>query len=272
MITLDVADALWVGLTAGGAVPTVFAALTCSPADARVGYVLLGGRVVATVQAGGGQWGVAEGEVRRAAAELNAVEMDARDLVRIGPFRGAPQPLQSGDARLRWRERITRELQAPGGLERAPHPGGGRLHHLVGIDWRRMLVERTRDTGRTWWLPRAVIRLLDAAEHAEAQWLQAARPRQENAAVTEQPSRHGQARAAGGRQPRGPGDQSAPLRPYSGELKGQLYSVLSRKPGISRKVAGWACAVCRAAPAAVLDHCHEHGYVRAPVCQSCNTQ
>ncbi len=32
------------------------------------------------------------------------------------------------------------------------------------------------------------------------------------------------------------------------------------------------CAVCRTAPAAVLDHCHEHGYVRGPVCQSCNTQ
>ncbi|MFF0133343.1 LuxR C-terminal-related transcriptional regulator [Streptomyces mirabilis] len=32
-----------------------------------------------------------------------------------------------------------------------------------------------------------------------------------------------------------------------------------------------ACAVCRTAPATVLDHCHEHGYVRAPLCQSCNT-
>ncbi|MGW7201813.1 endonuclease domain-containing protein [Streptomyces chryseus] len=31
------------------------------------------------------------------------------------------------------------------------------------------------------------------------------------------------------------------------------------------------CAVCGTAPAAVVDHCHEHGYVRAPVCHSCNT-
>ncbi|MFD8395395.1 endonuclease domain-containing protein [Streptomyces sp. NPDC059680] len=37
-------------------------------------------------------------------------------------------------------------------------------------------------------------------------------------------------------------------------------------------MAGWTCAVCRTAPAVVLDHCHEHGYVRAPVCHSCNTQ
>ncbi|MFE5699010.1 endonuclease domain-containing protein [Streptomyces erythrochromogenes] len=40
---------------------------------------------------------------------------------------------------------------------------------------------------------------------------------------------------------------------------------------MSRTVAGWVCAVCGTAPAAVLDHCHEHGYVRAPVCPSCNT-
>ncbi|MER7820069.1 endonuclease domain-containing protein [Streptomyces sp. NPDC096153] len=225
------------------------------------------------VQAGGGQWGVAEGEVRQAAAELNAVEMDARDLVRVGPFRGAPQLLQSEDMPLRWRERITRELQASGGPGWAPHREGGRLHHLAGVDWRRILVEQTRDgTEGTWWLPRAVVRLLDAAEHTERQWLQAARTGQESAAVNEQPSRHGQGQAAGGRQPRGRHDPTAPLRPYSGELKGHLYSVLSRKPGMSRKVAGWACAVCGTAPAAVLDHCHEHGYVRAPVCQSCNTQ
>ncbi|GGM17226.1 hypothetical protein GCM10010129_71760 [Streptomyces fumigatiscleroticus] len=47
-------------------------------------------------------------------------------------------------------------------------------------------------------------------------------------------------------------------------MKGQLYSVLSGKPGTAREVAGGTCAVCRTAPAAVLDHCHGHGYVRAP--------
>ncbi|MFZ4302751.1 endonuclease domain-containing protein [Streptomyces cinereoruber] len=69
-----------------------------------------------------------------------------------------------------------------------------------------------------------------------------------------------------------PDHPTVPLRPYNEELKGLLYSVLSRKPNTSRKVAGWICALCRKAPATVLDHCHEHGYVRAPLCQSCNTQ
>ncbi|MEV4944775.1 hypothetical protein [Streptomyces sp. NPDC053755] len=119
LITVDAADALWVGLTAGGAVPTASGAFTRSPARARTGYVLLGSRVVATARVGGGRWGVAEREVRRAAAELNAVVMDRRDLVRVGPFRGAPEPEpepeRDEETPLRWRWRVAGELGEPGG-------------------------------------------------------------------------------------------------------------------------------------------------------------
>lgn len=271
LITLVAADALWVDLTADGAVPTASGAFTCSPARARAGYVLLGNHVVATVRASGGQWSVPEARVRRAAAELNAVGMDRQDLVRIGPFRGAPSQEGYEETPLRWRRRITEELQELSGPGRAARREVGRSYHLAGIDWRQMLVERTRDgTQHTWWLPRAVVRLLDAAEHAETQWVRAARTRRASAAVTEPPS-HPRQEDADGRQTTSPHGPTASPRPYNGELGGQLYSVLSRKPGTSRRVAGWTCPVCRTTPATVLDHCHEHGYVRAPVCQSCNT-
>lgn len=273
LITLVAADALWADLTAASAVPTASGAFTRSPAPARVRYVLLGGRVVAMVRAGNGQWSVPEVEVRRAAAELNAIGMDRWDLVRIGPFRGAPRQERNEETPLRWRRRITGELQEPAGPERAARCEIGRPYPLAGIDWRQMLVEQTRDgTQRTWWLPRAVVRLLDAAEHAERQWVHAARTRRASTAVTEPPTPPRRPRDAGGRQTTGPEGPTASLLRYDKELEGQLYSVLSRKPGTSRRVAGWACAVCRTAPATVLDHCHEHGYVRAPVCQSCNTQ
>lgn len=121
LITLGAADALWVDLTADSAVPTASGAFTRSPAHARVGYVLLGGHVVATVRASGGQWSVPEVEVRRAAAELNAVGMDRQDLVRIGPFRGAPRQEYNEETPLRWRRRITWELQEPGGPARGQH-------------------------------------------------------------------------------------------------------------------------------------------------------
>ncbi|MFJ8390673.1 endonuclease domain-containing protein [Streptomyces sp. NPDC094438] len=273
LITLGAADALWVDVTADSAVPTASGAFTCSPAHARAGYVLLGAHMVTTVRTSGGQWGVPEGQVRRAAAELNAVRMDRQDLVRIGPFRRAPRQECYEESPLRWRRGITGELQELGGPERAARREDGRLYHLAGIDWRQILVEQTRDgTQRTWWLPRAVVRLLDAAEHAETQWVHAARTRQASTAVTEPPSHPRQAPDADSRPTTNPEDPTAELRPYNKELEGQLYSVLSKKPGTSRRVAGWACAVCRTAPATVLDHCHEHGYVRAPVCQSCNTQ
>ncbi|WP_404950264.1 endonuclease VII domain-containing protein [Streptomyces sp. ARC12] len=273
LITLAAADALWVGLTVDSAVPTASGAFVHPPALARAGYVLLGSHVVATVTASNGQWAVLEAEVRRVAAELNAVEMDRRDLVRIGPFRGAPRQEVNEETLLRWRRRITAELQELGGPERAARREVCRPYPLAGIDWRQILVEQTRDgTQRTWWLPRTVVRLLDVAEHAETQWIRTARARRTSPAVTEPPFHPRLARDADGPQKASPETPTAALRPYGKELEGQLYSVLSRKPTTSRKVAGWACAVCRTAPATVLDHCHEHGYVRAPVCQSCNTQ
>ncbi|MFG2951434.1 endonuclease domain-containing protein [Streptomyces adustus] len=273
LMTLGAADALWVALTADSAVPTASGAFTRSPAHAPVGYVLLGAHAVATVRAADGRWSVAEAEVRRAAAELHAVGMDRQDLVRVGPFRGAPRQEGGEWSPLRWRGRVAEELQEPGGPEPAARRDVGRPSHLAGIDWRQTLVERTHaGTQRTWWLPRAVVRLLDAAEHTETQWAHAVRTRRASAAATEPASRLRQPPDADGRHTTGPEQPTTALRPYDAELEGRLYSVLSRRPGTSRQVAGWACAVCRTAPAAVLDHCHEHGYVRAPLCQSCNTQ
>ncbi|MFE2579019.1 endonuclease domain-containing protein [Streptomyces sp. NPDC059378] len=301
LMPLGAADALWVDLTADSAVPTASGAFTRSPSRAAMGYVLLGAQVVATVRAGGGQWSVAEAEVRRASAELNAVAMDRRDLVRVGPFRGVPRQQVDEETPLRWRRRIAGELQEPDGPERAAPRDVGRPYHLAGIDWRRILVEQTHaGPQRTWWLPRAVVRLLDAAEHTETQWVRAARTRragaaaaespvrtrraataaaespvrtgQAGAAAIESPARLRQAPDADDRRTTSPRSTAAVPRPYDGELEGRLYSVLSRQPGTSRQVAGWTCAVCRTAPAAVLDHCHEHGYVRAPLCRSCNTQ
>uniref|UniRef100_UPI002F912934 hypothetical protein n=1 Tax=Kitasatospora indigofera TaxID=67307 RepID=UPI002F912934 len=156
LIILAAADALWADLTTHSAVPTAAAAFTSSPANAAAGYVLLGGRAVATVQGSGGRWSVPQAELRRAAAELNAVGMDRRDLVRVGPFRSTPTPEHHGGPLLRWRRRIAEELQAAGNPEQAARREDERLHHLAGIDWQRMLVEQTRDgTARTWWLPRA---------------------------------------------------------------------------------------------------------------------
>ncbi|MFJ6250600.1 MULTISPECIES: endonuclease domain-containing protein [unclassified Streptomyces] len=273
LITVQAADALWAGLTASSAVPPASIVHVSPPSSVRVGYVLLGSHVVMTVRAGDGRWSVSESDVRQAAAELCAVQVDLDDLVRVGPFGGVPKQEHSAGMLLGWRRRIARELQGRDRSEPAVRDESGRAVHLAAIDWQRILVEQDCDrTGRTWWLPRAVVKLLDAAEHAERRWLQTARTGQETTEPIEPASSLRQTPATGSRQVRRPDRPVSSLRPYNEELRGLLYSVLSRKPDIPRKVAGWACAVCRTAPATVLDHCHEHGYVRAPLCQSCNTQ
>lgn len=232
---------------------------------------MLGSSVVELVRAGDGQWSVPETDVRRAAGALNAVAMDRRDLIRIGPFHGEPEQKRTGGTLRRWRQRIIRELRERDHSEQPARHESGPRSHLAGIDWEQLLMEEPRDsTERTWWLPRAMVRLLDAAEHTETHWLQAVRTPQASTIDTAQPSHHRKPRTNDSPLTTADGS-TAQLRPYKGELKGQLYSVLSRKPGMSRKVAGWTCTVCGTAPAAVLDHCHEHGYVRAPVCPSCNT-
>ncbi|MGW7671578.1 endonuclease domain-containing protein [Streptomyces sp. NPDC054775] len=271
LVTLAAADNVWASLTAGSAVPTTSAVFTCFPSNFRPGrYALLGACVVELVRTGDGWWRVPEAEVHRAAAAWNAVEMDALDLVRIGPFRGLPEQERTGGTLRGWRRRISWELRG------ADHPGWqdghepGPWSHLAGVDWQRLLVQRPRDGAeRSWWLPRAVVRLLDTAEHTENQWLHTTRSRTADNAVTGQHRRD--PRATDSQSATGVDGPAIPQRPYTGELRGQLYSVLSRKSGMSRQVAGWVCAVCDTAPAAVLDHCHEHGYVRAPVCPSCNT-
>lgn len=274
LVTLVAADSVWASLTADSTVPAASAVFTCFPPDVHGRYVMLGTCVVELVRTGGGLWSVPESGVRRAAAAWNTVKMDADDLVRIGPFHGVPQQERTGGTLRGWRRRISRELQE------ADHPGRQAGHepglgsHLAGVDWRRLVVQRSRDgVERSWWLPRAVVRLLDAAEHTETQWLHTARACKADTPVTEQPSHRRDPRGTDSRPTTGadiPTPTALP-RPYTGELKGQLYSVLSRKPGMSRQVAGWMCAVCGTAPASVLDHCHEHGYVRAPLCPSCNT-
>jgi hypothetical protein len=59
---------------------------------------------------------------------------------------------------------------------------------------------------------------------------------------------------------------------YRGELDGKLYRPdPSRRKGWP-KAARFMCAACLTARASVWDHCHVHGFVRAPLCNGCNTR
>lgn len=59
---------------------------------------------------------------------------------------------------------------------------------------------------------------------------------------------------------------------YRGELQGQHYCVSRTGRRDWPKAACFMCAGCVTERAQVWDHCHTHGFVRAPLCNPCNTR
>jgi hypothetical protein len=60
----------------------------------------------------------------------------------------------------------------------------------------------------------------------------------------------------------------ATFQRYTGHLRGVLYDS-RRMRGI--RADDYLCRLCAATRAAAWDHCHDHGYLRGPLCGSCNT-
>ncbi|SCD43437.1 endonuclease domain-containing protein [Streptomyces sp. SA3_actG] len=59
---------------------------------------------------------------------------------------------------------------------------------------------------------------------------------------------------------------------YNGELKDTLYRVDRASRRHWPQATRFMCAGCLTTPASVWDHCHTHGFVRAPLCNPCNTR
>lgn len=59
---------------------------------------------------------------------------------------------------------------------------------------------------------------------------------------------------------------------YRGELARTPYRVDRAGRYGWPPAARFMCACCASVPARVWDHCHAHGYVRAPLCNTCNTR
>ncbi|MFJ5220914.1 endonuclease domain-containing protein [Streptomyces sp. NPDC088354] len=275
LLTLAAADALWPELLSNSAVPAALEAFTSLPADARSGHVLLGSHLVPTVQDADDRWHVQEVDVRRAAADLRSVKVNRNALVHIAPCI-VPSTGQEDAQALRWRQRLDREWSRVRDHDLHDlswqQAGNGDLRQLAGIDWRRALVVRPKaEAAHTWWLPRTLTQVLDAAERTETQWLLAARVCSRCGAYPDDRPEAQRMQTGRGQQTICSACSNATLRPYTRELEGLLYSALSKKRS-SLEVSGWRCAVCQEAAASVIDHCHEHGYVRAPVCQACNTR
>lgn len=61
-------------------------------------------------------------------------------------------------------------------------------------------------------------------------------------------------------------------RIYHGELYGRQYSTDMTARERWPLATAFVCTSCLTRRATVWDHCHTHGYVRAPLCNKCNTR
>jgi hypothetical protein len=63
--------------------------------------------------------------------------------------------------------------------------------------------------------------------------------------------------------------RAASFRLYGGHLRGVLYDSPRRR---GTRADDYVCRLCGEARASAWDHCHDHGYVRGPLCSGCNTR
>ncbi|MFD0287682.1 endonuclease domain-containing protein [Streptomyces lutosisoli] len=120
-------------------------------------------------------------------------------------------------------------------------------------------------SGTHWVLPRAYADMLD-------RWQERDRALAEQARICTGCRRRGSRCAwrtttANGYVTLCPACSGEAFQAYTGDLQGVAYSSLRR----THRADEYLCCLCRESRASIWDHCHDHGYVRGPVCASCNT-
>ncbi|MFJ4790833.1 endonuclease domain-containing protein [Streptomyces sp. NPDC088794] len=120
-------------------------------------------------------------------------------------------------------------------------------------------------SGTHWVFPRAYRDMLD---HWQAQ----DRELSERARICSDCGRRGsgwswRTPTAGGYVTMCPSCSDEAFQTYTGHLHGVAYTSLRR----THRADAYLCCLCRESRAFTWDHCHEHGFVRGPVCASCNT-
>ncbi|MFF9150407.1 endonuclease domain-containing protein [Streptomyces sp. NPDC014861] len=210
-------------------------------------------------------WKFADRDIQEAGRRLAGLGIDPDDLTDAG--------LES-DERDTWRSSVRSWLDqalfthAPQG-ESLPAGFPGR--HLPS-GYVRRTVASTRPlslltwSGRAWLIPRGYADLLDRAEKAEADLtLQATVC---SGCGTRAESDQWRSSSAMGFVVLCPACAAKTARPYSGHLRGRLYTKAFAKRS---RADAFLCAMCPEPRRALYwDHCHSHGLFRGPLCVTCN--
>ncbi|MEV7568764.1 endonuclease domain-containing protein [Streptomyces tanashiensis] len=256
--------------------------------DAKHDFVFFGHQPVRAYKTSN-RWKFVESEVRAAGRAVAALAWDPHDLVDPCPGSAGRQ----GGSRLEptgWRARIR------GWIDRAARTAHEETGCSCGAVWGYghekswglrcgLTADALREqcgeyaiacvlpiaslawTEDTWLIPRTLAFILDRQEETD-----------ENLGHTPRPCKvcgtdvtdHGRRAAAGsGRDVLCPACAQATLLSYRQQLDGKPYAKV-RENGPPAQ--GYLCTLCDPPrPAAVWDHCHDHGLIRGPLCAGCNT-
>ncbi|WP_326585393.1 endonuclease VII domain-containing protein [Streptomyces sp. NBC_00481] len=230
-----------------------------------------------------GRWRLDDRDIRKAGERLAALPFDPDDLV--------DARLTSAERDRTWRTQIRRwfehfsyrdqntdicpcEGQQPRSQALPAHhgPGCGATFEQVKERYGRWPIACTSPlpqmtwSGTAWTMPRAYVALLDRADRIAAE-------------CVEQAARCSRCDATGdvwkwrtssnsGYTTLCPACTVSVARPYKDHLRGRLYASLLK----NSQPEAFLCRLCSSPRQAVYwDHCHTHGFVRGPVCASCNT-
>ncbi|MET8677119.1 endonuclease domain-containing protein [Streptomyces sp. NPDC004647] len=290
LITPKSARDLLADLTQTCAVPVDADVLTKAPRGrfAAHGYILIGDAPVRGYKHKG-QWRFDDREIRRAGQALEELKFDRADLVDAGLFKRRRQVEDTWDP-YDWRRVVHGWMShaAFNQVYRNGCPCGDTCQRRqmlkddglpCGLTMAQFTQEYGRQTiactrpldvlhwaDREWRVPRAYAHLLDRWAKAEEHLAAKARSctgcgKPGDAWEWRTPSVSGWITLC-------PSCTAASSQTYSGQLRGAPYDSVPR----TTRADSYLCQLCtEPRHASHWDHCHDHGYVRGPLCASCNT-
>ncbi|MET7571263.1 endonuclease domain-containing protein [Streptomyces sp. NPDC005492] len=294
-ISPKLAHAYFTEISAGSVVPLDLDGLLRMVDLRRHNHVVIGD-IALRCYKNKSKWTYDERDIRRAAQEFADFHLDADDTVEVQlpAYRDHDEQDPEDWGRADWRRKIASWLFWQARLkhqEGRPYEEWDDRWKRIGVGglpgeltWDEFLAARsgarlrenaanTRPlelmtfSGGSLFLPRAYAELLDRWERVEEDMVARARTCKGCAA---QGPRWGGWRT---QSPLGyvtlcPPCSGAVFQRYSGHLRGVLYD----SPRVrGTRADDYLCRLCAETRAAAWDHCHDHGFVRGPLCGSCNT-
>ncbi|MGW1364499.1 endonuclease domain-containing protein [Streptomyces chartreusis] len=294
-ISREYARSLFVDLTQSATVPLDPDELLHMPGLRQHGQVFFGD-IALRCYKHKARWMYDERDIRRVGQALADVLLDTRDVVdvQLPPYRDISDRDPEEWSRPDWRRRLVswmfdqarqkaqegrpyeewddswRQIQAnglPGNLTWEEFVAASSRHrHSQNIAGTRPLRLLTW-SGEGWLLPRAYAELLDRWEQREGELISRARLCSCGAVGPywggwRRNTRTGYVTMC-------PPCSGMACRSYTGQMRDVLYES-SRRRGA--RADEYLCRLCKESPATAWDHCHDHDFVRGPLCGSCNTR